>query len=340
MKNNKLISLSIVIIAILLISGCELEPFPDSLSEPEGTIHVLAVDSDGIHIEGASIYIDGIERPEKTSAYIHGIIEGVHDLVVTNYGFWSDSTTFDVTGGDTISITPELEVIPDGLTGFLTVTSEPSGARLLINGKTFLLEDEPVFTPATVELPWSSYSISVHKEGFATLNPILPEAAISVGDTVRLDFTLESGEIGGRDGMIPFDFTLENEVADSIRLSDLTGQVVLLNFWYADCVPCMREFPYIETVYREFASSGFNVLAIDPMFPDDVETVVEIRKQLGLSFQLLLDWTRQVSVNQYNVNPYPRNILVDRTGRISVVLQSVEEDELRELVKELIGHSE
>lgn len=324
------------VISILIISSCSIEKFPESLSEPEGSIHVEAFDSNDDPILGASIFIDDIERPEKTPAFIHGIVEGLHDVEVKKFGYWSYSSNVEVIGGDTISIGPQLDVIPDGLSGYFTVNSEPEGARVLVDGRTFLVEGEPVFTPVTVELPWSNYDISVYKTGFTTQDPIFPRVEINAGDTSTISFILASGEIGGSSDMIPFDFILENETEDSVRLSDLTGQVVLINFWYADCVPCMNEFPYIETVYREYANRGFNVLGINPMFPDGREEVIQVREQLGLTFQLLLDWDRHVSVTQYNVNPYPRNILVDRTGRISVVLQSVEEDELRELVKELI----
>jgi len=330
--------LCVSIFTLLIVVGCEIEPFPDSLTI--GSLEVSAMDNDGMPIEGASIFINGAEQPRKTPASFHGLDEGAYDLVVQKFGFWSDSSIVDVLVGDTVSIGASLGDIPDSMSIFLEVDSTPAGARLLINGKTFLVEDEIVTTPLSIELPWNLYSFSVHMAGFTTINPILPQATTMVGDTTSASFMLEEGDVGGNSGMIPFDFTLENDEADSIRLSDLRGQVVLINFWYADCVPCMNEFPGIETVYREFASEGFNVLGINPMYPDDREDVIEVRTQLGLSFQLLLDWDRHVSVNQYDANPYPRNILVDRTGRITDVLQGVEEDELRELVKELIDHSE
>jgi len=325
--------LSAAILVIVVSLGCEIEAFPDSLTG--GSIHVTAFDDEGISIEQASIFIDGIERQEKTPAYIHGIDEGFHDVIVQKFGFWSDTSNVEVLIGDTVTTTTQLEAIPT--TGFLIVTSDPSGARLLVNGSTFLIDGEVVTTPNTVELPWTDYDISVHMEGFATISPLLPRITISPGDTSDIAFALESGDIGGAAGLLPYDFILENEVADSIRLSDLTGQVVLLNFWYADCVPCIREFPYIEAVYRKYGSQGFHVLAIDPMFPDDREVIMRVREEMGLTFQLLLDWDRNVSVTLYNVNPYPRNILVDRTGRITEVLQGVEEDELSAMVEALIG---
>ena len=335
------ISLYILFVIIFSsINGCSIERLSESGAQPHGSLYVATVDEADIELEDAIILIDGAERPEKTPAYIHGVGEGLHDVIVKLFGYWSDTSAVEVVGGDTTSISFTLQEVPPDDIGMLRVDSNPVGARLLIDGQTYLLNDSPVPTPATIELPWGIYSVSVHLADYATIQPLLPHIALSAAETTDVQFTLETRETAQQIGSLPFDFTLENLSGDYITLSDLTGYVVLLNFWYADCVPCINEFPGIDSVYTQRAAEGFRVLAVNPMFPDDREEVRRVRDQMGLSFQLLLDWDRHVTTELYNVNVFPRNILIDRTGTINAIMVSVERDELDQMVTELLSAGE
>ena len=47
-----------------------------------------------------------------------------------------------------------------------------------------------------------------------------------------------------------------------LRLADLRGKVVLLNFWATWCVPCRREMPMLSSVHRQHADEGLVVLYV------------------------------------------------------------------------------
>jgi len=316
------------------LGGCAVEEF---VGQREGFIYATAVDTLGGALEGASIFIDGQRRTERTPALLHCVQVGRREVVTRLLGYWNDTTIVDVVNGETRRVAAELRQVPADQTGRLKVDSTPAGARVLLYGSAVRVDGALIVTPAQLDLPWGRYELSVRRDGYATTAPLLPLIEITAGETVPVLFTLEAVETEKRVGMLPPDFTLENVDRDSIRLSDLTGCVVLLNFWYADCIPCMREFPGIENVYRELGGEGFRVAAVNPMFPDDLDDVLLARQNAGLTFELLLDWDRQVTVGLYRIGAFPANILIDRTGRISAILASVHEAELRGMVGSLLN---
>jgi len=330
---------SFSIILTLLGLGCEIENFPGSGGEPEGTLFVSASDSLDKTVEGASILIDGVETPGRTPAFIHGISEGEHQLIIREFGFWNDTSRVEISGGDTTEVFAILHAVPSNMTGNLTVESSPAGAVLLINGRKHFVDNTAAITPGSFELPWGRYNLSVHLNGYATISPLLPGIEILPGENQNLDFSLTATESGLLTGNLPYSFTLENISGDSISVTDLTGYVVLINFWYAACAPCIAEFPGIENVYRKYNTDGFRVLAINPMRPDNREAVIQKQDELDMTFQLLLDWDQHVTRDLYVVGEFPQNFLIDRTGRIHDVRGGVEESELDSMVSDLLQTS-
>jgi peroxiredoxin len=88
------------------------------------------------------------------------------------------------------------------------------------------------------------------------------------------------------------DFTLETKGGETISLSDLRGQVVLVNFWATWCPPCRAEMPAIQHVFERY--------------------------QQGLTFPILLDRDTSVS-NRYQVRAMPSTFFIDRSGVIHEV---------------------
>jgi peroxiredoxin len=99
-----------------------------------------------------------------------------------------------------------------------------------------------------------------------------------------------------------------------LRLSDLRGRVVLLNFWATWCKPCEDEMPAMERLYRTFGGPGFELVAIS--VDTDAEAVRRFRDRLGLSFPILLDPGSAVS-RAYLTTGYPESFLIDREGRLA-----------------------
>ncbi|EFO80336.1 alkyl hydroperoxide reductase/ Thiol specific antioxidant/ Mal allergen [Oscillochloris trichoides DG-6] len=110
------------------------------------------------------------------------------------------------------------------------------------------------------------------------------------------------------------DFSLPTLDGDSIRLSDMRGQVVLLNVWATWCGPCRAEMPAIQRLYSE-SQPGLVILALNSTVQDDAAAVRGFADELGLSFPILLDTTGAVT-HTYRVQALPTTFVLDRQGVI------------------------
>jgi peroxiredoxin len=111
------------------------------------------------------------------------------------------------------------------------------------------------------------------------------------------------------------DFELAALDGGRVRLNDLRGQVVALNFWATWCEPCRAEMPLLDEAAQTYAEAGLVILGIDADEP--ARLVADFRDELGLSFPLLLDPRGDVQ-QLYRVRGYPMTVFVDREGIIRV----------------------
>jgi cytochrome c biogenesis protein CcmG/thiol:disulfide interchange protein DsbE len=112
------------------------------------------------------------------------------------------------------------------------------------------------------------------------------------------------------------DFSLQTPDGETVALSDLRGQVVLINFWATWCGPCRAEMPAIQHVYDEYANQGFTVLAIN--IQEGEGQVAPFVDQFELTFPVLLD--RDGSVfTRYQGRALPTTLFIDRTGVVHEV---------------------
>jgi peroxiredoxin len=98
-----------------------------------------------------------------------------------------------------------------------------------------------------------------------------------------------------------------------VRLSDLRGKVVLLNFWATWCKPCEDEMPAMQRLYEGLAGTDFEMLAVS--LDAERAPVEAFQERLGLSFPILHDPAKAVS-EAYQTYRYPESYLIDRDGRI------------------------
>ena len=117
-----------------------------------------------------------------------------------------------------------------------------------------------------------------------------------------------------------------------VKLSDLRGKVVLVNFWATWCKPCKEEMPAMQASYDKLRDKGFVVLAVNEL--EDTARVAEHIRTHGHTFEVVMDHNNQVA-NMYGVVGLPASFLIDPQGivreRISGSLLT--QSHIEELVK-------
>ncbi len=112
------------------------------------------------------------------------------------------------------------------------------------------------------------------------------------------------------------DFTLVDLNGDQLRLSDLRGKVVFINFWATWCPPCRAEMPEIEAVHQEYKDKDVVVIGVDLFEPED--EVRQFVQRGGYSWTFVIDTTGEVTAS-YRVAAIPTSFFIDRAGIIRAV---------------------
>ncbi len=89
------------------------------------------------------------------------------------------------------------------------------------------------------------------------------------------------------------DFLLQTADGGELRLSDLRGKPVLVNFWASWCAPCRKEMPEIVRAYAEHREDGLEVVAID--LQENADLVRTFAAEYGMTFHVVIDRTGQVA---------------------------------------------
>jgi len=122
-----------------------------------------------------------------------------------------------------------------------------------------------------------------------------------------------TGEPIGRGSRAP-EFSLARlDGGEPVRLADLRGRVVLVNFWATWCKPCEEEMPAMQRLYEALAGPGFELLAIS--VDEDPALVERFRERLGLEFPILLDPDQRVA-HAWQTFRFPETLLVDAEGSV------------------------
>jgi len=132
------------------------------------------------------------------------------------------------------------------------------------------------------------------------------------------------------------DFLIREVDGDEYMLSDLRGDVVMLQFTASWCSVCRKEMPHIEKeIWQEMKDRGLKVIGIDRDEPP--ETVRKFKKDMEISYPLALDPGAEIfGLYAEKSAGVTRNVIIDSEGKIIFLTRLFRMDEFNDM-KEAIS---
>jgi len=120
-------------------------------------------------------------------------------------------------------------------------------------------------------------------------------------------------DVNAEEGALAPDFLLERLDAGELRLSDLRGQPIVLNFWATWCAPCRKEIPQLVAAYNRFAPDGLVIVGLN--LQEGKGIVTPYAQDYGMKFPIAIDRDGEVG-DKYHILGLPTTYFIDRHGVI------------------------
>ena len=158
---------------------------------------------------------------------------------------------------------------------------------------------------------------------FGPLALLILLAVVAVAAVVGVAFVRNS-QSQPTSGRAP-DFTFTTFDGQTIRLSDLRGQVVVLNFWASWCGPCREEAPALEAVWRDYQDRSVTVLGV--AFADLDPDSVAFLQEFGVTYPNGPDVGTVISKEQYHIKGVPETFIINQNGEVAQFIFSVVDEQ-------------
>jgi peroxiredoxin len=130
-------------------------------------------------------------------------------------------------------------------------------------------------------------------------------------------------------------FTLDDSLGRTIKLSEFQGKVVLLDFWATWCHGCKTEIPWFMEFQDKYKGNGLVVIGV-AMDDDGWKSVKPFVAERKINYPIVVG--NQDLEKLYSVENPPVTLLIDREGKIADAhMGMVEKDAFENEIKSLLG---
>ena len=115
-------------------------------------------------------------------------------------------------------------------------------------------------------------------------------------------------------GNLAPDFDLPTLEGKNLKLSDLRGKAVLLNFWATYCGPCKIEMPWFVELQKQYGPQGFQIVGV-AMDDASTEEIAKFSQEMGVNYPILVG-KDSVGDSYGGVSVLPTTFFLDRDGKL------------------------
>lgn len=154
----------------------------------------------------------------------------------------------------------------------------------------------------------------MHRIRFSCIAALLVSSFVWIGCTGQSRETTERKARMASRKPAP-DFTLKDSSGASVKLSDLRGKVVLLNFWATWCGPCALEIPWFIEFEQQYKNRGLEIVGVS-MDEEGWTVIKPYMEKKKINYRILLG---DDSVGQLygGIDSLPTTFLIDREGHLA-----------------------
>ena len=99
---------------------------------------------------------------------------------------------------------------------------------------------------------------------------------------------------------------------ESISLYRLKGKIILLDFWFKNCGPCIESVPHLNAIYQKFKNRKFEILGINTW--DSKKDIGSFCNEHEVAYNVLMNG--KDLAEKYGVNLFPTVVLIDKEGKV------------------------
>jgi thiol-disulfide isomerase/thioredoxin len=131
----------------------------------------------------------------------------------------------------------------------------------------------------------------------------------------KLNFGTFTGKVEASN--LPAKFEAFDERNNFVTDENLSGKIVLLDFWHTRCGICFEKFPQVQALYDKYKNdSSVLIFAVDkPLEEDKPNQAFEIIREAGHSFPVVISKDEELP-EKFGVSGYPTTFVIDRKGMI------------------------
>lgn len=134
-------------------------------------------------------------------------------------------------------------------------------------------------------------------------------------------------------GLAP-DFTITSFSGETLTLSDLRGQVVIINFWASWCPPCREEAQYLEQTWRKYKDQGVFFIGVD--YLDTESEALAYIEEFDITYFNGPDLGTRIA-QAYNIQGVPETFYVAKNGELrELKIGPLQPPELEQIIDELL----
>jgi len=100
------------------------------------------------------------------------------------------------------------------------------------------------------------------------------------------------------------------------KLSDFSGEVVVLDFWATFCAPCLEEAPHLDSLQTRYGAQGLRVIGLNVGGPEDHPRIPEFADRLKIKYALGLPEPEMINLYLGGDGRIPQTVVFDRKGNI------------------------